>query len=100
MITYAEFLANAQPEDIRVMNLLAQGQKLEFNDPAEAESMFQQILRLDSAGFVLRAARVYERRSGVLWQSFEALIDPVASTYLAKAASERVLLSREPLPGV
>jgi hypothetical protein len=100
VITYAEFLANAQPEDIRVMNLLAQGQKLEFNDPAEAESMFQQILRLDTAGFVLRTARVFERRSGVLWQSFDALIDPVASTYLAKAASERVLLSREPLPAV
>ena len=98
MISYPEFLANAQAEDIRVLNLLAQGQRLEFSSPAEADAMFQHIERLDSAGFVIRVSRVYERRSGVLWQSFEALIEPVASTYLAKAASERVLLSREPLP--
>lgn len=98
MISYAEFLALAQPEDIRVLNLLAQGQKLEFNNPAEADAMFQQFERLDSAGFIIRFNRAYERRSGVLWQSFDALVEPVASIYLATAASERVLYSRDPLP--
>ena len=33
-----------------------------------------------------------------MWHSFEALIEPVASTYVAKAAAERVQLSRELLP--
>lgn len=100
MIDYATFLALAQAEDIRVMNLLAQGQRLEFNDPAEADAMFLQIGRLDEAGFILRMSRHYERRSGVLWQGFDAVIDPVASTYLAQAASERVRLSRDPLPAI
>lgn len=100
MIDYATFLAQAQAEDIRVLNLLSMGQSLQFNVAADADAMFQRIARLDDAGFVLRASRIYERRDGVIWQRFEALIDPMASTYLARAASERVLLSRSPLPAV
>ncbi|WFC43169.1 hypothetical protein [Pseudoxanthomonas sp. SE1] len=98
MISYEDFLTNAEPEDIRVMNLLSQGQTISFEDSSEAEAMFQRIARLDGAGFVLRASRHYERVDGVLWQRFEGLIDPVAANYLARAASERVQLSREPLP--
>jgi hypothetical protein len=98
MITYDQFLANAEAEDIRVLNLLSQGQEIKFNDGAEADAMFQRIVRLDSAGFVLRVTRAYFRIDGMLWQSFTALIDPVASTYLAQAAAERVQLSRLPLP--
>lgn len=98
MITYNEFLANAEAEDIRVMNLLSQGQRIRFNDAAEADAMFQRIARLDTAGFVLRASRSYERIDNTLWQVFDGLIDPIAATYLARAASERVQLSRLPLP--
>lgn len=98
MIDYPTFLQLAEAEDIRVMNLLSQGQPLEFVDPAEADSMFLRILRLDEAGFVLRLSRHYSRRDGVVWQTFEALIEPGASTFLARAASERVQLSRDPLP--
>jgi hypothetical protein len=100
VIDYPTFLAQAQAEDIRVLNLLAQGQALQFTNASEADAMFQRIVRLDTAGFVLRASRTYERRDGVMWQVFEALIDPIASGYLAQAASERVLLSRVPLPAV
>jgi hypothetical protein len=100
MIDYTTFLAQAQAEDIRVLNLLSMGQSLQFNATAEADAMFQRIVRLDDAGFVLRASRHYERRDGVRWQILEALIDPIAATYLARAASERVLLSRVPLPAV
>ena len=71
---------------------------IDANDPAEADAMFLRILRLDEAGFVLRISRHFTRREGVVWQGFEALIEPAASTYLATAASERVRLSRDPLP--
>jgi len=98
MISYEDFLTNADSEDIRVMNLLSQGQTISFNDGGEAEAMFQRVVRLDSAGFILRASRHYERVDGVLWQRFDGLIDPVAANYLARAASERVQLSRDPLP--
>ena len=98
MISYDEFIANASADDIRILNLFAMGQKIEFNDPAQADAMFAQVERLDAAGFVIRAHRGYERRAGALWQTFEAFIEPVAANYLARAASERVQLSREPLP--
>lgn len=98
MITYEEFLANAEAEDIRILNLLSQGQEIKFTDGAEADTMFQRVVRLDTAGFIVEASRSYRRIDGVLWQTFSALIDPVASTYLARAASERILLSRLPLP--
>lgn len=97
MIDYPQFLANADSEDIRVMNLLSQGQTVSFSDAAEADAMFARIARLDEAGFVVRASRHYERVDGTLWQRFEGLIEPVAAGYLAKAASERVLLSRDPI---
>lgn len=98
MIDYPTFLANAEPEDIRLMNLLSQGHKLTYTDDAEARAVFQRIQRLDTAGFVVRCSHHYERRNGVLHQSFEALIEPAAAVYLADAASERIQLSREPLP--
>lgn len=98
MIRYDDFIANASAEDIRVLNLFAMGQRIEFNDPVQADAMFAQVERLDAAGFIIRANRGYERRSNVLWQTFEAFIEPVAANYLARAASERVQLSREPLP--
>lgn len=98
MIDYPTFLQLAESEDIRVMNLLSQGQTLEFDEPAEADAMFLRILRLDEAGFIVRLSRHYTRRDGIVWQGFEALIEPSASTFLARAASERVQLSRDPLP--
>lgn len=98
MIDYATFLALAEAEDIRVLNLLAQGHKLQFNVAEEAEAMQARIDRLDAAGFVVRDSRHRERRSDGLWIIFEALIEPAASIYVANAASERVQLSRDPLP--
>lgn len=100
MITYDQFLANAQPEDIRVLNLFAMGQRIQHTDTAEADGLVQRIARLDTAGFLLRTTRGYERKEGVLWQTFEGFVDPQAASYLARAASERVQLSRLPLPEV
>lgn len=97
MITYDQFLANAEAEDIRVLNLLSQGQEIRFTDAVAADTFFQRVLRLDTAGFLLEASRKYRRIDGVLWQAFTAIIDPAASAYLARAASERVQLSRLPL---
>ena len=98
MIDYPTFLANAEPEDIRLMNLLSQDHKLTYTDPAEADAVFQRIQRLDTAGFIVRCSHHYERRDNALLQSFEALIVPAAAVYLADAASERIRLSRDPLP--
>ena len=50
MISYEDFLANADAEDIRVMNLLSQGQTISFNDGGEAEAMFQRIVRRVQSG--------------------------------------------------
>jgi hypothetical protein len=98
VITYADFIANADAEDIRVMNLLSMGQRLEFVDDTEAEAMFARIARLDGAGFIIEATRKFQRRDGALWQMFDAVIEPAAAAYLARAAAERVQLSREVLP--
>lgn len=98
MISYEQFLQLAESEDIRVLNLLSQGQLQKFDNPAEADQMQARVDRLEAAGFLLRATRHREIREGVVWHSFEALIEPVASTYVAKAAAERVQLSRELLP--
>ena len=76
------------------------GQPIRHTDPAEADAVFARIVRLEGAGFILRASRAYERRDGVLWQSFEAVVEPAATGYLARAASERIQLSRAPLPEV
>ncbi|WP_296280537.1 hypothetical protein [Pseudoxanthomonas sp.] len=98
MISYEQFLALAEGEDIRVLNLLSQGQVIQFDNAADADVMQARIDRLDTAEFLLRATRHRDLRDGVRWHVFEAIVDPVASTYVAKAAAERVALSREPLP--
>ncbi|WP_396616810.1 hypothetical protein ACHZ97_04330 [Lysobacter soli] len=98
MITYEQFLADTEVEDIRVLNLLSQGQRIQFNDLAQATAMGERVARLEDAGLVLRWTHSRERVDGAIWHGFDGLVDPVAAAYLARAASERVVLSRNPLP--
>lgn len=101
IITYANFLANAQQADILALNLLAQGIVVRTQDPVEADSYEAQCERLFQPGVecLVRYQRGKERdASGNVWHTFEGRVDPVAANYVAKAASERVVLSRAELP--
>lgn len=98
MITYEQFIQLAEPQDIFTLNELSQGHAPAFNDGAEADVYFARIVRLNDAGFIVKASRHYEPKEGVMWQSFTAVIDPQATVYLARAAMERVIISRDPIP--
>ncbi|RPE81851.1 hypothetical protein [Vulcaniibacterium tengchongense] len=97
MLTYEQFLTTPA-DDIRQLNLLAMGQKIEFNNADEAAAMLAQCERLRTAGLIVRLKHAKEAREGVEWQSFEAIVDPVAAVYLARCAAERVLHSTDLLP--
>lgn len=100
MLSYPEFLAQTPIDDVRLLNLISQGQQIKFDNAPEADAMYEQLNRLEQDGLLLRFERSYERVDGVRWYLFEGIVDPVAAVYLANAASERLVLSRDPLPVV
>lgn len=98
MISYDQFVATIEAEDIRVLNLFAMGQRPTFNDTVEGDAMLARAMRLFDAGLLLRPTLSWEKRDGATWRIFEGFVDPAAAAYLARIASERVLIHRDPLP--
>lgn len=99
IITYETFLAQAQPADVQALNFLAMNQSVKTQDPVEADAMQAQGQRLFDAGLLTRLTRSLDRASdGTVWHVFEGRVDPVGATYVARAASERLTLSRLPIP--
>lgn len=98
MISYDIFLQEANTDDVKLMNLFAMGQRISTTDAAEADLYHAAIQRLFEAQVVTRAVQGWEWKSDTLWYTFDATVDPVAAGYLATAASERLTLSRLPLP--
>ena len=98
LITYEVFLANAQEQDIRALALLAQGELVKTMDSVEADSYEAAGVRLYNAGLLTRMRRSMEVIGTDTWHVFDGRVAPVAVTYVANAAMERVKLSRSVIP--
>lgn len=98
MISYNDFIANVNEADLAMMTEFIQGNRITTTVAAEADALYAQAERLFTAGVVFRVVRGWELKGGVLEYSFDGYVDPVGAGYIAKAAKERVVLSREPLP--
>lgn len=97
-IDYATFLLNANNADVAALATLASGTVVATPDPVEAEAYRQQGQRLYDAGLLIRFRIGQEERSGATWYTYDAILSPTALNYVAQCASERLILSREPLP--
>ena len=98
IITYATFLAAAQEADVQALATLANGTIVRTQSAEEAEVFQAQAERLFGAEVITGFKRGKERVAGAVWHTFEGRVDPVAAVYIAKAAMERLMLSREELP--
>lgn len=98
MITYDEFIANVNENDLAMLTEFVQGHRITAITAPEADALFAQAQRLFTAGLVWRVTRGYEMKSGMIEYSFDGFVDPIAAGYIAKACKERVILSRDPLP--
>lgn len=99
LISYNDFIANAQEADINALAILAAGTQVKTTNASEADGYQAQCQRLYDAGLLTRFARGLEMTSdGVSWHTFDGRLAPEAVPYIAQAAKERVLLSRNPIP--
>lgn len=98
LISYDVFIANAEEDDIHGLALLANGEIIRTPDEAEAATYEARGMRLRNAGLLTRFRRSHEDDGGQVWHVFDAVVHPVAITYVARAAKERVIISRDPLP--
>lgn len=97
MISYEVFIQNVQEADLRMLSLLAGGDTMKTQDPVEAEVFKAQGIRLFSAGLLGRFRQSIEVLADDVWYVHDALVKPVALTYVAQCAKERVMLSRDPV---
>lgn len=97
MISYEDFLANAQEADVRALALLCNGEVVRTNNAQEAEGYQAMGVRLFDAGLLSRFRRSLEVINNQPWHVFDGQVHPVAITYIATAAMERVVLSRDPI---
>jgi hypothetical protein len=98
MIDFNTFLANVNENDLAMMTVFVQGQRVFAGSAAEADALFLQAQRLFTAGMLWRVVRGYEMKDGATAQSFDGFVTPEGAAYLARLARERVTLSRQPLP--
>lgn len=99
IISYNDLLANALEADLFALGVLACSEVIKTTDPVQADEYQAQGLRLFSDGVecLTRFTRGVERSGGQVWHTFEGRVDPVAVSYLAQLAVDRITLSREPL---
>lgn len=97
MIDYNTFLANVTDEDVRMMTLAANGQRIATQSPTEADAYQTELTRLFNNGLLKRAERGWELENGVLWHTFDAVVEPLAIAYLIQLAMERYKIHRNPL---
>jgi hypothetical protein len=98
MIDYNTFLANVQDEDIRMMTLAANGQRIVTQSATEADAYQAELTRLFTNGLLTRAERGWEMKDGILWHTFDAVVEPLAIAYIIQLAMERYKINRNPLP--
>ena len=97
-IDYTSFLANALDADISALAYMGAGVVIGTTTQAEALTFQQQGDRLYDAGLLRRFRSGREVRGGETWFIFDGELSVEAQNYVAQAAKERVILSRDPLP--
>lgn len=98
IITYEVFLANAQPDDVRALALLADGSVIKTMNAAEADTYEAIGVRLYNAGVVSRFRRSIETISGETWHVFDGRVVPQALVYVADAARSFIQSQQAPDP--
>lgn len=86
MITYAEFLQQATVRDLTILTLIAHKQVIRTDNLGDAEAYMADLTRLFNAGLISQGRRAYERINGTVYQSFDAILEPAAVTYMAQLA--------------
>lgn len=98
MIDYNTFLLNVTNDDIRMMSLAAYEQRISTTVKSEADAYEAELTRLFTNGLLVRAEKGWEMKDGVLWYTFDAVIEPQAIVYMIQLAMDRIQMSRQPLP--
>lgn len=97
--TYEAFIAGVQEADIRALAFLTNANIIESSDNVEADAIKAQLTRLFQYEMINKPTEKFDRRNdGTIWRQFEARVEPIALNYIARAAMERVILSRDPIP--
>lgn len=86
MIDYTTFIANATPDDVRALALLAGDEVIKTQDAAEADTYQALGVRLFDAGVVTRFRRSIEVIGGEVWHVFDGRVPLAARVYVADAA--------------
>lgn len=101
IVTYAVFLANAQPSDVRALALLSNGDVIKTMNATDADTYEAIGTRLYNAGVISRFRRSLETIGGETWHVFDARVVPQAMVYIADAAKsyiEAAQVEPEPAP--
>lgn len=86
LISFADFLANANAADVRALALLAGDEVIKTQDAAEADTYQALGVRLFNAGVVTRFRRSIEVIGGDVWHVFDGRVPVAARVYVADAA--------------
>lgn len=96
--SYNDFLTTILASDLKLLALWAMGERTATTDETEAAGFKAAGDRLYAAGLLERFNPAVELRSETNWYTFDGRLAPQAVPYVAYAASERIVLSRDPIP--
>lgn len=101
-LPYTDFIASVQKSHLDLLAAFAGGVRVRSpeSDTAQVDALRQQCLDLFNAELLDRVAEGYEREGGVVWHTFDGYANAVATGYVQRLATDRIALSREPLPPV
>lgn len=102
VLPYDQFVAAVQKTHLDLLASFAGGLRVRApeTDQEQIAALRQQCLDLFNAELLDRVAEGYEREGGVVWRTFDGYANTIAIAYVQRLASDRVALSRDPLPPV
>lgn len=100
LIDYNTFVAQVQKThlDLLATFTAATRVRVQESDTQQIDAIRQQCLELFNVELLERVAEGYERVNGETWRTFDGYVVNVAHGYVQRLASERIALSRDPLP--
>lgn len=99
-IPYDQFVAQVQPGHLNLLATFTAGTRVRVaqSDTAQIDTIRQQCLELFTSELLDRVAEGYERVGTETWRTFDGYVNEVASGYVNRLATDRIALSRDPLP--
>lgn len=98
MISFEEFLQNANPDDVRALAILAGGELIKTQDAVEADTYQAIGVRLKQAGLLSRFRRSLEDIGDSEWHVFDGRVKTAALIYVADAAKFHIEYLRAATP--